>query len=258
MKNLFFLLWLLIAAAHLPLQAQEYKTRFSGRQDRKLVLEMRQSNVTVEGYDGDDVVIRGGAYEPAPKQAEGLRPLYNTAEDNTRLGLAVTPAGNTIRVVQAGRKAADYMIRVPRRTALVFTQTSWNEGNIRVTDLEGSLELTLKSGDAQLTNVTGPIVASSTNGDITVRFSGPQTAPSSISLINGALDVTLPAATKANLTMRSMSGEIYSGFELNTEKAPDELRRVGGGHTISGSLNGGGAQMALKTINGDIFLRKAK
>ncbi|MBC6697097.1 DUF4097 family beta strand repeat-containing protein [Hymenobacter puniceus] len=258
MKNALTLGALLALAAAAPLHAQEYKTRFNGRQDRKLVLEMRGSNVTVEGYDGDEVVIRGGTYEPAPKQAEGLRPLYNTAEDNTRQGLSVTPSGSTLRVVQAGRHKADYVIRVPRRTALEFTQTSWTGGNVRVTDLEGSVELTLKSGNAQLTNVAGPVVASSTNGNITVRFAGPQTAPSSLSAINGALDVTLPAATKATLTLRSMSGEIYSGFELATVKAPDNLQRVGGGHTISGSLNGGGVQMALKTINGDIFLRKAK
>ncbi|UYZ62825.1 DUF4097 domain-containing protein [Hymenobacter weizhouensis] len=255
-RSCFFFL-LLTLGTGTALHAQEYKARFTNRQDRRLVIEMRGSNVVVEGYDGDEVVIRGNGYEAPPKQAEGLRPLYNSAEDNTRLGLSVAPDGNALRVVQASRKDVTYTLRVPRRTSLVFTETTWSGSNLTVTGLAGSLELNMKNGDVTLTNVTGPLVANSTSGDLAVRFSEVPDAPTAVSLISGKLDVTMPASTKANLALRSISGEIYTDFDLNPRPTPDGLNRVGG-QTITVPLNGGGPKLSLHTISGDIFVRKAK
>jgi DUF4097 and DUF4098 domain-containing protein YvlB len=67
----------------------------------------------------------------------------------------------------------------------------------------------------------------------------------------------MPSATKANLALRSISGEIYTDFDLNLGKGPDNMSRVGG-QTVSGNINGGGPTLSLKTISGDIFVRKAK
>ncbi len=258
MKKTVLLILITLLTASAGLRAQEFKTKFNGRQDRKVVLEMQGSDITVEGYDGDELVIRGNGYEPLPKQAQGLRAVYNSAEDNTQIGLSVTQgSGNTLRVVKASRKDASYTIRVPRRTAVVFTETNWNSGDLLIRDVEGSIEATLKSGDLKLLNVAGPVVANSVSGDITVRFAGMRPEPSSISLVSGDLDVTMPSATKANLALRSISGEIYTDFDLNLGKGPDNMSRVGG-QTVSGNINGGGPTLSLKTISGDIFVRKAK
>lgn len=259
MNKIVVLTFFTLLSASASLQAQEFKAKFNGRQDRKVVLEMQGSEVTVEGYDGDELVIRGNGYDAPPKQAQGLRPVYNSAEDNTQIGLSVTPgSGNTLRVVKASRQSATYTIRVPRRTALVFTQTNWNSGDLVIRDVEGSIEATVKSGDLKLLNVSGPVVANSVSGDITVRFTGMRPEPSSISLVSGDLDVTMPAASKANLALRSISGEIYTDFDLNLGKGPENMTRIGG-QTISGNINGGGgATLSLKTISGDIFVRKAK
>ncbi|UOG73956.1 DUF4097 domain-containing protein [Hymenobacter tibetensis] len=258
MKKTFVLTAITLLTASVGLHAQEFKAKFNSRQDRKVVLEMQGSDITVEGYDGDELVIRGNGYEALPKQAQGLRAVYNSAEDNTQIGLSVTPGtGNTLRVVKASRKDAAYTIRVPRRTAVVFTETNWNSGDLIIRDVEGSIEATLKSGDLKLLNVAGPVVANSVSGDVTVRFSGMRPEPSSISLVSGDLDVTMPAATKANLALRSISGEIYTDFDINLGKGADNMNRIGG-QTVSGNVNGGGPTLSLKTISGDIFVRKAK
>src|SRR6476620_6392078 len=97
---------LLVAAGLLmatAAQAQEYKLKLGGK-DRKVIIDMQGSDVTVEGTDGDDLVIRGNGYEEAPKRAEGLHPIYNTAVDNTKIGLAVTQQDNVVRIARASRK----------------------------------------------------------------------------------------------------------------------------------------------------------
>jgi lia operon protein LiaG len=259
MKKPFVLILLTLLTASFGVQAQEFKTKFPNRQDRKVVVEMQGSDVTVEGYDGDELVIRGNGFEAPPKMAQGLRPVYNTAQDNTQIGLSVTPGtgANTLRVVKASRKEATYTIRVPRRTAVVFTETNWGSGDLVIRDTEGSIEANLKSGDIKLLNVSGPVVANSISGDVTIRFSSLRPEPSSVSVVSGDLDVSLPTSSKVSLTLRSISGEIYTDFDMSLSKGTDNMNRVGG-QTVSGTINGGGPAMSLKTISGDIFVRKAK
>lgn len=258
MKKPLALTFFALLTACLSVRAQEFKTKFSSRQDRKVIVEMRGSEVTVEGYDGDELVIRGNGFEEPPKMAQGLRPVYNTAQDNTQIGLSVTPGtGNTLRIVKASRKEATYTIRVPRRTAVVFTETNWGSGDLVIRDVEGGIEASLKSGDMKLLNVSGPVVANSISGDVTIRFSNLRPEPSSISVVSGDLDVSMPAASKANLTLRSISGEIYTDFDLSLNKGVENMNRVGG-QTVNGTINGGGPAVSLKTISGDIFVRKAK
>ncbi len=241
------------------LRAQEYRGKFASPQHRKVVLDMRGSDVTVEGYDGDELVVHStGGYEAPPALANGLRAVYNAAEDNTRLGLAIVPGpDNTIRITRASRSDGHYTVRLPRRTDVVFSQTGWGgSDDLVIRDIAGRVEASLKSGDLRLLNVSGPVVANTVSGDIKVVFSAVPDGPSAVSTVSGNVDVTLPAATKATFSLRSVSGEIYTDFDLGFG-GPDGLRRVGG-LTVQGHSNGGGATMSLKTVSGDIYVRKAK
>ncbi|GAB2943389.1 hypothetical protein GCM10027048_05030 [Hymenobacter coalescens] len=245
---------LLLAAP--ALRAQEFKLKLGGK-DRKIELDMQSSAVTLEGYNGDELVIRGNGYEPLPKRAEGLRPVYNVAEDNTRLGLSVTQKDNVVRIVQASRKDANYLIRVPRSASVVLNQASYNGGSIEMRDLDGNVELKLKNGDAKLLNMGGGVVANSVSGSITVRYADLNKAPSSISSVSGDVDVTMRPASKATLQLRSISGEVYTDFDISMSKAPGDTRRVGG-QLVQGTVNGGGTSVTLQSVSGDVFVRKAK
>jgi hypothetical protein len=67
----------------------------------------------------------------------------------------------------------------------------------------------------------------------------------------------MPSDSKADLYLGSISGEIYTDLNiaLRGEKAND-MRRLGGSRQVEGALNGGGVEMRLKSISGDIYLRK--
>ena len=236
--------------------AQDFKLKL-GSKERKIVIDMQGSDVSVEGGDGDELVIRGNGFEEAPKRAEGLHPIYNSAVDNTKLGLSVTQQDNAVRIVRASRKDANYVIRVPRSASVQYSQSGWNGGDIQVRDVTGDLELSVKSGDIKLTNVSGPVVANTISGDIQVRFSPVAQGPSSISTVSGDVDVSMPTNTKATLKLRSISGEVYTDFDMSIGKNQDALRHIGG-QVVDGTINGGGTAVSLKTVSGDIYLRKAK
>jgi DUF4097 and DUF4098 domain-containing protein YvlB len=256
MKKILLLTLTCLLASSPVLLAQDYKLKLGGKA-RKIVLEMQGSDVTLEGYNGDELQVRGNGFEPAPKRAEGLKPVYNAAEDNTRIGLSVTQSDNTVRIVQASRKDVNYVIRVPRQATVVYNQSKFGGGDVKIQDIEGDVEVNLKTGDAQLTNLSGGVVANSISGSITVRYAEVGKSPSAISSVSGEVDVTMPAKSKATLELRSVSGEIYTDFNINTGKKPDDMQRIGG-QTVTGTVNGGGTRLALKSVSGDVFVRKAK
>ena len=236
--------------------AQEFRTKINGK-DPKVVVNIQGSDVTVEGIDGNELVIKGDGYEEPPKRAEGLRPIYNSTVDNTRLGLSVTQDGNTVRISQASRKDASYTIRVPRAAAVQFKQAGWQgSGDLVVRDVSGDLEVSMTSGDITLKNVAGPVVANTVSGDIQVRFAPMRQGPSSISTVSGDVDVSMPPSSKATLKLRSISGEIYTDFDLNL-KSQDNMQHIGG-QVVDGSINGGGNALSLKTVSGDVYVRKTK
>jgi hypothetical protein len=236
--------------------AQEYKTKLGGK-DRKIIIEMQGSDVVVEGTDGNELVIKGDGYEEAPARAQGLRPIYNSAVDNTKTGLSVTQTDNSVRIARASRKDANYVIRVPRGSAVQYNQTNWNGGDVQVRDVSGDLEINVKNGDIKLNNVTGPVVANTVSGDIQVRFAPMRQGPSSISSVSGDVDVSMPANSKSTLRLRSVSGEVYTDFDLKMGKDDNTMRQIGG-QVVDGTVNGGGNTVSLKTVSGDIFVRKAK
>jgi DUF4097 and DUF4098 domain-containing protein YvlB len=90
-----------------------------------------------------------------------------------------------------------------------------------------------------------------------VRFAPLRQGPSSISTVSGDVDVSMPANTKATLKLRSVSGEVYTDFDINIGKDDNSMRHIGG-QVVDGNINGGGTAMSLKTVSGDIFVRKAK
>lgn len=236
--------------------AQEFRTKIS--KDSKIVLNMQGSDVVVEGIDGNELVIKGDGFEEPPKRAEGLRPIYNSTVDNTKLGLSVTQEGNTVRISQASRKDASYTIRVPRAAAVQFKQASWQgSGDLVVRDVFGDLEVSMTSGDISLKNVAGPVVANTVSGDIQVRFAPMRQGPSAISTVSGDVDVSMPTNTKATLKLRSISGEVYTDFDMNLNNNQNNMQHIGG-QVVDGSINGGGNALSLKTVSGDIFVRKAK
>lgn len=71
--------------------------------------------------------------------------------------------------------------------------------------------------------------------------------------ISGFIDVSISAEKKADLEMKTISGNIYTDIAMATsgKQRIAELK-------INDKLNGGGVPINLETISGDIFFRKAK
>ena len=70
--------------------------------------------------------------------------------------------------------------------------------------------------------------------------------------ISGFIDLSFAASRKADLKMSTISGTIYTNLAMN--KASER----NGGNSVNVAYNGGGEDVDLETISGDIFLRKTE
>lgn len=229
---------------------------------KKIHLVIHNSEISVEGYDGNELVINAQGYEAPPERAQGLRPLYSSGTDNSGIGLSINEEGDEISVVKVGRDDGDYEIRVPKNTAVIIEEVNYSGGDVELQNISGEIEVKTTNSDVRMESVTGPIVANSVSGDIDIVFTDVnQQSPTSITIVSGDVDVTLPEATSANLKLGSVSGEVYTNFDIamaNGGQEDKELRRMSMGRPIEGTINNGGVDMQIKTVSGNIFLRKSE
>lgn len=259
-KSITFIITLMLALVAQLVQAQEYRHNLGNSPDLSVEFSVGQSDVTIEGHDGSELIIENLDYddERRPERAEGLRSLYYSAEDNTGIGLSVEEENGVLKIIPASRDDGEYHIMIPNRVRLMVEQVNWGGGDFEIENHSGEVEVLSKTGSIYMTNVTGPITASSTSGDVEIEFSSlSQANPTSISLVSGFIDITLPTNSNANFKLGSVSGEVYTDLDLELEGRGNNtnMTRLGGSGQINGTLNGGGVEVSLKSISGDIYLR---
>jgi hypothetical protein len=251
------------ALAQPAAQPQRYTVPLSRPgQPVQLEVSLISGSIVVEAYAGAEVVIeavggdedrRGGGAPP------GMRRLPNRS-----FGIVVEEQGNEVKVGMGGMPAdVTLRIQVPRQTSAQLATV--NGGDIVVKGLDGVLELQNTNGGISALEVSGSVVANTTNGDVKVSLVRVN-ADSALSFVtfNGDVDVSLPAATRGDVRMRSDNGEIYTDFDLqvSAHEPKVEQRRAGGRYRLEieqdvhGTMNGGGREIQLRTFNGDIYLRR--
>ncbi|HYR92488.1 MAG TPA: DUF4097 family beta strand repeat-containing protein [Terriglobia bacterium] len=225
-----------------------------------------QGGITVRTHSGNNVIIEGRSRggnnrRPAPADAGGLRRI-----DGAASGLVVEESNNVISVAtQSFSRFVDLDIQVPSKTSLNLK--TMNGGNIVIEGVDGEMEVTNMNGGVTLNNVSGSVVAHSMNGKVVASLK--QTTankPMAFTSMNGNIDVTLPASLKANMKMRTDNGEIYSDFDIqlrpSTGSTTTDNRPRGGPFRVEleknvlGVVNGGGPDFDLRTLNGNIYIRK--
>ena len=243
-------------------QAKKFEIQLKDVQNSKLELVGLAGDVKIVANNLNKIIIEADKIEPIPKRAKGLKRIGAGGEDNTGVGLNFTKNSNNIRLLGAISMSsdADYKISVPNNLKVSIELGMFNSGDVEVDDLGSDLELDVKNSDIDLNNITGPTVISSLSGDIEIVFSKVnQSSPFSIKAISGDIDLSLPANTPANLELGSMSGGIYTDFEIKSEnEKAGSLTHVGGGSKVRAKINGGGVKMVVSAISGNIYLRKKK
>jgi len=236
-----------------------------------LKIGLINGGITVKGYDGKDAIIEshgssdGEEHEPhrPPRGAEGMKRIGNTA-----MGLTATEEDNVLTISAFPGRESDLVVQVPVNTSLKLSCI--NGGDIVVDRISGEIEVNNTNGGVKLTNVSGSVIAHALNKDVVVKLN--QITPDksmAFTSLNGNIDVTLPADTKARVKMKTDNGEIYTDFDIKLDasgskpivedgRANHGKYKVRVDHAMYGTINGGGPDLRFETFNGNVYIRKAK
>jgi lia operon protein LiaG len=255
--NYFLPIFALLFSSHF-LFGQEYKITVQNTKDGILNLNDFYGDLPIEGYSGNEIIVTSTSdrFENPPDRAKGLKPVYPEGTDNTGLALSEEKNGNevTLRcllpITQGG---ATYKIKVPENFAIRLRGDCSRSNSVFIQNMKNEIEVNICES-IKLKNVSGPLVLSNISGNINVVFTELSLGkPISIASVNGEIDVTLPAKAPVNLEMRTVSGNMYSDFDFHTDSK--DIQRVGG-NSVRASLNGGGTDLRITNVSGNIYLRK--
>ncbi len=241
----------------------------------KLKAHLNYGSITVKGTARKDVLVKYKSIadededhdhdedhdreEDKPKSKAGLKRVGGGGMD-----LEVTENNNTVKASSdSWNNKLNLEIEIP--SGFDLEVSTYNDGDLIVTNIQGELELTNYNGEITALNISGSVVATTYNGEVKVTFDKvTEGAPMSYSTYNGDIDVTFPASLKATIKVKTEQGDIYSGFDVDFKSSGPVQKKDGksGVYKVTidewkrGDINGGGPEITMKNYNGDVFLRK--
>ena len=80
------------------------------------------------------------------------------------------------------------------------------------------------------------------------------TAPVFAKTISGYVDMSWPRSKGVNLSMKTVTGEVYSDLDIAFTSKKQKNPIVG--YLLEGTVNGGGPKVQLESISNNVYLRK--
>lgn len=244
-----------------PTSSKAYNTEYKlAKSSGKLIISEINS-VEIEGTTGNEIIFTTADKGRAvPERAQGLRAVSAMGlEDNTGLGLSVVAKGDVVEVQQMSKMSdIQYKILVPKGVIISYNHNSPHGSDVKVSNVEGELEMSSLHNSIELNNVTGPMSINTIHGDINVVFGTiNQAKPISIISVHGHVDITMAATSKVNFKMSTSWGEIFvdPAMKLEFGTTSDDMKRYGSSD-LSAKLNGGGVEMNLSSTHNNIYVRK--
>ncbi len=218
--------------------------------------------VKVKAYDGNEIKISAKINRNSEdsERTKGLKAINSLGlDDNTGLGVSAVKDGANFHVTQVGQcgcgDGEGYTIMIPRSMGVEYSHSTYDGDLIRITDVTKEIVISANYTDVELDGVTGPMSIKTVYGDIEAKFDQLQQESSvSLNSVYGLVDVALPNSSKANLSLRTPYGQIYTDFDIQVE-TKDGMREVSA-KKVSGTINSGGVDMIIKSNYENIYLRK--
>ena len=143
-------------------------------------------------------------------------------------------------------------------------------GNLEIHDVKGDVDASTVSGDVTVEHVNGSIEAKTVSGEIelldvtdakvvkagtvsgSVKYVGEIYADGRYYLKShsGCINMIIPSDSAFDLEANTFSGDIETDFDITVSGKISRKK-------LSGSVNGGGAEIVIKTFSGDVYLKKS-
>lgn len=222
---LFALLWACIPA--IAQKKIEKKLKFSPGQEVDLDLKFADS-IQVKYWDQSEVYVIADVKINNGKLDDAL--LVETSETKQAVKLVIDLDSKLLEQGKAGDCPGSKTVSTNKA------------GRQSVTCMELRYQVYLPR--------KAPLRLGTINGN--VRIEGSE-APVFAKSISGFVDMSWPASQGADLSLQSITGEVYSDLAIQFKGEKKKSPLVG--YNIKGSAKGGGPLLHLESVSNDIYLR---
>jgi len=233
----------------------------------KVNVHVLYGSIKVSAYEGKEVMIDvfGDSSRKNRDEDEAPGGMHRIG-GGSGLNVSAEERNNNIEVNGGLSKLSGIIVKVPAGlTSLQLSAVS--DGSISVSGISGALEINNVNGPISVKDAVGSVVANTVNGAVTVNFKSVDAkAPMAFSTLNGNVDVTFPADIKTSVKLKTDRGGVFTDYEVAIDKSQPATKKTEENHMyklsidewVYGKINGGGPEVMMKTMNGDIYIRKAK
>ena len=142
----------------------------------------------------------------------------------------------------------NFKIMIPKKVDVKLTSVN---GSIDLVDLDGEADLETVNGEINANNIYGPTNAKTVNGGINVKVTKSKLNKTmNFKTVNGGITLNLPDDINADLEISTLNGGIKSDFPVTIQGD------FGSQKNISATINNGGERIYLNTVNGGVSLYK--
>jgi hypothetical protein len=237
---------------------ERFKETYPVRAGAEVSLTNVNGNLEFSSWERDEVLVE------ATKVVKTMgRSRAEEALEALRIEVESSPGAVIIRTIFPERKGGvsgwllgrdvdamvSYKVTLPREIQLDARTVN---GNVSVAALAGMLDAKTTNGTIKITESAGKTRAHTTNGSIIAEFRAAADGDCVFSTTNGGITVVVPESTQADVAATTKNGAVKTDFVALVDESEDRWRRK----KLRGSINGGGNQLTLETVNGSIQLRK--
>ena len=240
-------------------EEQETKTLPAGGYSH---LDLRNSNgnIEVEGTEGEDVIIVATKKVRARSEEEGRRRLgqLKVVVSEERPELRVYTDVSELR--PKGNWNVNYEVRIPKHMSL---SAHTSNGNIKVSDLQGPVQVQTSNGNVEVRRLGGSVKARTSNGNIRLYEvrEGIEAKTSNGNVYgelltfgkeertvlhssNGNIELRVPEDTSAKVVAGTKNGIVRCELPISAS-----LQRR---NRLEGTIGLGEGEIELRTTNGNI------
>jgi DUF4097 and DUF4098 domain-containing protein YvlB len=223
----------------------EFRRTYALHSNGRVQIQNLYGDVRITAWDRDEVLVEAIKKSADPRQLEDARIVVDSTSDSLSIH---TQYGGADAEEPA---SVEYRITVPRGANLEDVKLV--NGGLSISGLVGNVKASSVNGSIHAEHLEGPADLSTINGRLDADFNRVSPArPIMLSSVNGAIHLSLPRCTQADLFARNLAGGIQSEFG-------QVMRGNGAGtgeHRLRTRLNRGGTQIRVNNVNGGISIRR--
>ena len=246
--------------------------------DRMLEVQNLNGSISVEGYDGQVVLL------------EVEKSIWARSTDDLELGKKEIG----IKVIKQGDKLIVYpdvpnmhykdgrftnidcnkweespyehtlniKVKMPKSSNLKVGAI--NNGEVVVKNTRGSyIEANNINGGIELSNITGQTKVHCINGEVGISYADNPTLASTYYSLNGDINITYKKGLSADVAFKSMNGELFTDFDIVKQFAKTTKAESGKKNTKYRyeskpvvQIGKGGLSFDFETLNGNVIIKK--